>query len=168
MKTLSVTQLKPNPAGKDRSRSGNLNPSQLASEWIDIKNIGSYDVNLENVELNHRAFSPSHPQGQWAPVLAFAKFLLPAGKTVRVHAGQSRELLVIRPEDRQGAEYHCFIGRDAYVWNNAEGDTAGLWDLTSQHWIDAASYDPNPPEGLILIRSGPKLVPAASLAWLYR
>jgi hypothetical protein len=168
VKTLNVSQLKPNPAGKDRPRSGNLNPSQLAGEWVDIKNIGTYAVDLEAVELNDRVFGPAHPQGQWASILTFPSFLLPAGKTVRVHSGQHRDLSVIRAEDREGAEYHHFTGRDAYVWNNAQGDTAGLWDLRSQQWIDSASYDPNPPEGVVLVRSGVKLIHAPALTWRYR
>ena len=59
--------------------------------------------------------------------------------------------------DLTGADKHVFIGRDQYVWNNAEGDTADISQGTTA--LDQASYAPNPPEGVILRRAGNSLVP---------
>lgn len=50
MKTLQTVRLKPNPAGKDRTRSG-ASETQLGGEWADIKNTGRLDVNLVGVNL---------------------------------------------------------------------------------------------------------------------
>lgn len=158
MKTLKISQLKPNPTGKDRTRFGPLSATQLAAEWVDVKNTGIGSVNLENVELNHKAFSPQDPAGKWQAVMVFPSFLLAAGKVVRVHSGRHRDVSVIAAADQAGADYHTFTGADAYVWNNSEGDTAALWDLGQQKWIDSAAYDPNPPEGVILVRVGSKLI----------
>lgn len=168
MKTLQITQLKPNPQGKDRYRSGPINPTQLAAEWVDVKNIGSVPVNLKNVELNSKAFSPGDPAGRWNPVMAFPDFTLPVGSVVRVHSGEHRHVSIIAAEDQRGAQYHTFTGRDLYTWNNREGDTAALWDLAAQAWIDSASYDPNPPEGAVLVRVGSKLVPSRVTSFLQR
>ena len=159
MKTLQISQLKPNPTGKDRTRFGPVSATQLAGEWVDVKNTAAFPVNLENVELNYKAFSPQDPAGRWQTVMVFPKFFLPTGKIVRVHSGKHRDVSVIAAADHAGADYHTFTGRDTYVWNNKEGDTAALWDLALQKWIDCASYDSNPPEGIILIRVGSKLIP---------
>ena len=158
MKTLQISQLKPNPAGKDRTRLGPVSATQLAGEWVDVKNTGAFPVNLENVELNHKAFSHEDPVGRWQQAKVFPKFSLPAGKIVRVHSGQHRDVSVVAPTDQTGADYHTFTGEDAYIWNNKEGDTAALWNLALQEWIDSASYNPDPPEGVILVRVGSKLI----------
>ncbi|MCZ2077705.1 MAG: hypothetical protein LC130_22200 [Bryobacterales bacterium] len=34
--------------------------------------------------------------------------------------------------------------------------------------LDSASYDPNPPEGEVLVRSGNKLVPTRTVSYSYR
>ena len=65
---------------------------------------------------------------------------------------------VIRDEDRRGADFHLFSDKD-YVWNNKEGDTPALYNPVTKVTLDSASYDPNPPEGEVLMRSGDKLVP---------
>lgn len=168
MKTLTINQLKPNPAGKDRPRVGPLDPSQLAAEWVDIKNTGNCAIDLGGVQLYDRAFSASHPEGEWRAILTLERFSLPPARTLRVHSGRNRGIAVIRAEDREGSDYFIFTGRDEYVWNNKEGDTAALWDSYEQRTIDAASYDPNPPDGVILVRVGAKLQPAYIPAWLYR
>ena len=165
MKTIRITKLKPNPVGKDRSAVGPLNPSQLAAEWVDIYNFGTSTVNPLGVELNNKAYSAAHPQGTWKSALNLPYLLLAPGQTLRVHAGQDRGLGLIRAEDLFGAEHHAFTGRDQYVWNNKEGDTAGLWGLRQMNWIDTASYDPSPPEGVVLIRAGDKLLPTAQMGY---
>jgi hypothetical protein len=154
MKMLRIIKAKPNPRGKDRH--GPFTPaSQLAAEWLDFKNDGNEDYSLVGIELNHIAFQPVCRDGKWQEIMSF-KGILEPGKVVRIHSGQEIPLTDMNPEDAQGADFHLFTGRN-YVWNNDCGDSAGLWDGTK--WIDTASYDPYPPEGVILHRVGEKLVP---------
>jgi len=159
VKTLKITQLKPNPIGKDRPRLGGPTPTQLAAEWVDFLNTGNALVRLVGVTLYHVAYAPGERNGRWEEVRKFTENI-EAGKVIRVHSGRPRDLSVIAMEDRLGADSHLFTGRDAYVWNNKEGDIASLWDTGITEFIDKASYDPNPPEGVILVRVGDKLVPA--------
>lgn len=162
MKSLLITRIKPNPAGKDRNQFGTTSASQLAAEWVDFKNTASTPVDLGDIELYHVAYAPGATRGRWEKVIDFRGALQP-GRTVRVHSGSGPES-VIRPEDRAGAEHHLFTHRN-YVWNNREGDTPMLFDSTANQNIDQASYDPYPPEGQVLVRSGNKLVPAVVPAY---
>lgn len=163
MKSLEVVRLKPNPRGKDRSH-GHATPAQLGAEWVDIKNIGASTINLSAVNLFHLAYPVGGGEPKWELVCKLPETLAP-GKVLRVHSGEHRSLDVLHPEDRQGADYATFTGRDAYVWNNSKADTALLWNTTGQgSEIDQASYDALPPEGVVLVRSGQKLVPAVATA----
>ena len=83
---------------------------------------------------------------------------------MRVHAGEQRALSVIGPQDLAGADYHVFSGRDAYVWNNKQGDSPLLYKEADKQTIDKASYAPNPPEGAVLVRQGDQLAPVARAA----
>lgn len=161
MKTLLlITRIKPNPLGKDRNRLGRADAVQLAAEWVDFKNIGSVDIALRDVVLYHIAYSAG--QGRWERVMGFTG-ILEAGKTVRVHSG-SGPVSVIRMEDWLNADHHVFTNRDNYVWNNAEGDAPMLFDTQVNQQVDHASYDPYPPEGQVLYRSGNKLIAAKASA----
>jgi hypothetical protein len=155
MKTLLITRIKPNPSGKDRSRTGLTSASQLAAEWVDFKNIGPSPVDLEDIELYHVAYTAASAQGHWDKVVDFRGTLY-SGRTVRVHSGSGPES-VVRPEDRTGADHHLFTGRN-YVWNNRQGDRPALFDSTLNQNVDQTSYDPYPPEGQVLVRSGNKLI----------
>ena len=161
---LQITRIKPDPAGKDRNRYGQTSSSQLAAEWVDVRNDGATAVNLAPIELWHRAYH--HGQNPtWERATTFTGTLQP-GKTVRVHSGSGPDS-VIRDEDRHGADHHVFTRKD-YIWNNKEGDTPALYNRTTQTTIDSASYDPHPPQGEVLIRSGDKLVPARTPAYSSR
>ena len=160
---IRVTQLKPNPAGKDRGRLGSVSPAQLGAEWVDIKNFGGAPVDLAGTVLFHLAYGRTGVQPDWQKITSF-NGRLPAGAVLRVHSGQSRDLNMLYIDDRIGADFHLFTGRDAFIWNNAEGDTVGLWETSSKSWADSASYDAYPPEGVILVRSGSKLIPAGIAA----
>jgi hypothetical protein len=153
MKTLQITRIKPNPAGKDKTPSGMASASQLAAEWVDFKNTGVLPVNVAG----------GATEGKWDKIMDFTG-TLPAGQTVRVHSGSGPES-AIRAEDRAGAEHHVFTGRN-YVWNNRQGDKPTLFEPAQKQNIDQATYDPYPPEGEILIRSGSKLVPAYAPAYV--
>ncbi|HAX41799.1 MAG TPA: lamin tail domain-containing protein [Bryobacteraceae bacterium] len=161
---LQIMRIKPNPAGKDRSRYGQSSAAQLAAEWVDFQNTSSVAVDLAPVELWHQAYH--HGQNPtWEKVTTFSGTLAP-GKNVRVHSGSGPES-IIRDDDRRGADYHVFTGKN-YIWNNKEGDTPALFNRVTEVTLDSASYDPNPPEGEVLVRSGNKLVPARTVSYSYR
>lgn len=157
---LTLISIKPNPIGKDRSRTG-ATPGQLAAEWVGFRNDGNEPAPLDAVVQYHRAYSGG--TASWDRVTGFSG-TLPAGKTVRVHAGRARDTSVIKQEDLVGADYHIFSGEDRYVWNNREGDTALLYNTQTNTTIDQASYDPFPPEGAVLLRQGTKFVLRANAA----
>jgi hypothetical protein len=159
---LTIIRIKPNPAGKDRPPHGGPSPAQLAAEWVDFRNDQGQDVSLNGVSVWHLTYAPGRAP-DWAKIQTFSG-TLPSGKIVRVHSGQKRELSVIRPEDLAAADYHVFTGEDEYVWNNRQGDSPLLFVEATKTTIDRASYDPNPPEGVVLVRTGDKLVAPVSRA----
>lgn len=166
MKTLQTSRLKPNPAGNDKNRYGTASPSQLGAEWVDIKNTGSAGVNMEGVTVYHVAFRNGQAS-HWEVVTSFTSGTLGAGEVVRIHAGHG-PVTALNPEDRNGATYHVFTNRDQYVWNNAEGDTSRITEKSGNSEVetDKANFDPYPPEGVVLVRSGTKLVPSSSSAYV--
>ncbi|MBI3462190.1 MAG: lamin tail domain-containing protein [Planctomycetes bacterium] len=157
MKTLQSVRIKPNPAGKDRTRSG-ANATQLGAEWVDVKNVGSYDVDLTGVSLYHRAYEPDGYSWKWALVMSFRGTLRP-GQVLRVHSGSGPES-ALNSEDRIGAEFHWFTNRDRYTWNNDRSDCAALWESGASSALDQACYDAPPPEGVVLVRVGSQFVPS--------
>lgn len=159
---LTIIRIKPNPASKDRPAHGGPTPAQLAAEWVDFRNDTGRDVSLDGVSLWHLTYAPGR-KPEWERIQNFSD-TLPAGKIVRVHAGMKRDLSVVRPEDLSGADYHVFTDDDAYVWNNKEGDSPLLFKEAAKETIDKTSYDPNPPEGAVLVRQGDKLAPVARAA----
>jgi len=159
---LAIVRIKPNPAGKDRPAHGDPTPPQLAAEWLDFRNNTGHDVALDGVSLWHLTYAPGRSR-EWEKVESFTG-TLPANQIVRVHAGQKRDLSVIRPEDLAGADHHVFTGDDAHVWNNKQGDTPLLYKKASKETIDKATYAPNPPEDAVLVRQGDYLVPGLARA----
>lgn len=164
MKTLQTSRLKPNPAGKDKNRSGRSSTAQLGAEWVDIRNTGSEAVKLDGVKVYHVAFVGGRPS-HWDLLTSFTG-TLGVGEIVRIHGGHGPEA-ALNAEDRNGATYHVFTARDQYVWNNAEGDTSRITEPsgTGELEADRASYDPCPPDGVVLVRSGSKLVPSGASAY---
>ena len=160
MKNLQTVRLKPNPSGKDRTRRGTATAAQLGGEWVDIKNVGNTSVDLAGVKLYHIAYSGTTDNGKWTEIMSFTGTLAP-GKVIRVHAG-SGPLNVLHPIDQQGADFHLFTKRDAYVWNNDRGDCSALWQTGQKEPFDKACYSPDPPEGVVLVRTGDRLVVPAS------
>lgn len=162
MNGLHSARLKPNPAGKDRSRHA-VDPWQLAGEWVDIKNGGDWVLPLEGLELYHLAYPRGGGEPGWEKVCGLTGSLAP-GRVLRLHSGRSIPVSSLATQDQLGADFHAFTGRDAYIWNNAEGDRSGLWRPSAESWVDRASYDPDPPEGVVLERVGDKLLPMAARA----
>lgn len=151
--TLEIIKAKPNPAGKDRV--GNLAlQSQLAGEWVDIKNIGHSPVSLSNIQLYHWAYGQA--ENKWELVMDFSGSL-PPGEIMRVHSSGKIPLDQLSPIDRQGADYHLFSG-SGYVWNNDKEDKPTLWDKREKEYVDKTFYDAYPGEGEILERVNNKLV----------
>lgn len=159
-KNLQTVRLKPNPKGKDRTRSG-ASETQLGAEWADIKNVGRHDENLSGVNLFHKAYKQDGTW-DWELVKVLSGTLKP-GQVMRVHSGRG-PLSVLRAEDLEGADYHVFAGESRYLWNNDRGDTAALWLVEAKDFVDRTSYDGVPPEGVVLHRVGDKLVPLAAPA----
>jgi hypothetical protein len=159
---LTIIRIKPNPAGKDRPPHGGPSPAQLAAEWVDFRNDQDQGVSLNGVSTWHLTYAPGR-DSQWAKITTFSG-TLPSGKIVRLHSGQKRDISVIRPEDLARADYHVFTGEDEYVWNNKQGDLPLLYVESTKTTIDKASYDANPPEGVVLVRAGNKLVAPVSRA----
>lgn len=158
MKTLEITQAKPNPTGKDRL--GSLVPSsQLAGEWVDFKNTGNEDYSLVNIKLYHIAYTTFYPKnGVWEEVMGF-KGTLEVSKTVRVHSGGIIPLETLTLVDRTGADYHLFTG-DGYIWNNDRSDSPrlALKQNGQIYEVDKATYAAYPSEGKILKRRDSQLV----------
>jgi hypothetical protein len=160
MKTIQTTQLKPNPAGKDRTRTG-ISQAQLAAEWVDIKNVGRQALDLSGVNLFHKAFQRDGTF-EWELVKSLTG-TLESGKVLRIHSG-SGPYSMVRDEDKVGCDYYFFTEENRYIWNNDFGDTSLLWEQAARLKIDEASYDKYPPDGVILRRVGGKLVAPATVA----
>jgi hypothetical protein len=154
---LKTSQLKPNPAGKDRTRLG-ATAAQLAAEWVDLKNVGKQKIDVSRVIVKHVAYAPGLAQGHWKLLLSFSKGILAPGQVIRIHAGKDRGPSVIRAGDLAGADFHLFTGEDRYLWNNDKTDCSSLWLPGQSNPFDLAWYAANPPEGAILVRSGDNLV----------
>lgn len=152
---LTVTKAKPNPSGKDRIGRTLTHPTQLAGEWVDIKNTGTLAVSLANLELYHIAYT-GPTTWDWNCVMTFSGGL-PAGRTLRIHSGDPIPETQMNPVDRIGADYHLFTGRD-YVWNNDRSDKPSIWNKAARVWIDQAEYRANPGEGRILNRVANSLI----------
>lgn len=162
MSRLQTIRMKPNPAGKDRTRYG-ASAAQLAAEWVDIKNVSEVAVNITGVRLCHIAYSDAYPNGRWELVTSFSGTLQP-GKVIRVHAGEAKNANQIRAEDLVAADFHLFSGRDAYVWNNDRGDCSSLWTAEGDQPFDKACYSSPPADGAILTRVGDALVSTTAKA----
>lgn len=158
MKTLQTYRLKPNPAGKDKNKSGRAAQSQLGGEWVDIRNTGNAPVSMDGVKLYHVAFVDGKAS-RWELVTGFSG-TLGVGQVIRVHSGSGPASL-LHPDDLKGASINAFTGRDAYIWNNAEGDTSRLTELSNGVEVetDKTSYPPHPGEGVVFVRVGASLVP---------
>jgi hypothetical protein len=160
MKMIQTSQLKPNPAGKDRTKTG-ISETQLAAEWVDIKNIGWSSVDLTGISLYHKAFKRDG-SFEW-DLVARLSGEIGTGQALRVHSGNG-PYSVVRAEDKAGCDYYMFTGQSRYMWNNDYGDASLLWQPSTKSTVDEASYDPYPPEGVVLQRVGSKLIASTQTA----
>ena len=83
---LHTSRLKPNPAGKDRSRYS-IDSRQLAAEWVDITNSGGRTLSVGRVVLYHLAYPRAGGKPEWAKVCGLSGNLGP-GKVLRIHSGR--------------------------------------------------------------------------------
>lgn len=163
MKTMKSVRIKPNPAGKDRTRRGGATAAQLGAEWVDLKNEGAAAVNLAGLSLYHVAYSGETDNGTWEKITGFTG-TLDAGKVVRVHSGNGPES-ALNEADRQGADHHVFTKRDSYIWNNDRADCSALQKDGEADKFDKCWYDTKPPEGVVLQRvNGKFIVPSSTMA----
>lgn len=155
MANLVIIQAKPNPTGKDRI--SHFTPlAQLAGEWVDIKNNTTSGINLSNIEIYHRAYTSTYPQGKWEKVFSI-DWVLPQGDILRIHSGKEITLSLISYQDRIGADWHAFTGKD-YIWNNDKSDAPLIFNAFTRTTLDKATYSANPLEGKVLIRKGDFLI----------
>ncbi len=165
---ILVYRAKPNPAGKDRV-SGYPQQQQLLGEWVDLQNTGDASVNLSMLNLCHVQFSNQGVPEDKPTIYWTGKYeeVLKPGQILRVHTGKSAYASSMAYNDTQGVHLHAFAEKGNFVLNNNYGDVISVWWKDKDgNWRkeDAAGYDPNPPEGVILKRAGDKLIPSFDYA----
>ncbi len=164
LRPLSVYRVKLSRAARDRNGSGTPTPEELGSEWADLRNQGSRATRTAGISFYHLHF-PSHGgEAEFRWVTNLPDCTLQPGEVLRIHAGQPRPLSLLSAEDRAGAHWHSFTGRDELIWNDVEGDTATLYETAEKETLDSASFAPNPPKGAVLARDGDRLALAAAAA----
>ncbi len=160
--SLLVYQAKPNPTGKDLTPHGAARPEQLLGEWVDIENNGAEPIMFSRIQLHHTLFNElCQTKGEtelyWS---AEGSGLLKPGQILRVHTGRHRDKSLMSALDDAYADWHAYAERDDFILNNRCGDIIVVtWqDEAERGFKDAASYAPNPPDGVILRRSDHQLI----------
>jgi hypothetical protein len=173
--SLQIIQAKPNPRGKENEedqdglRMRGVETQNLASlllgEWIDVKNTGEDAVNFQTMQLRHALFDKDcHSTGElelyW---IGDNGDLLKPGQVLRIHGGRREDAQLMKADDQAGADWHGYTETDDFILNNLCGDKLVLsWqDEADQIHQDWACFAPNPPQDLILKRSGNLLAGAA-------
>jgi hypothetical protein len=140
---LLVTRALPDPAGKDRQGAYPSSNDQLNQEWVEIANAGAQPASVNGVALSHYTFNV-HCQRTGEDLLMSLKGTVQPRHSVRFHTGSGTAW-------DEGTVRHLYVGRENYAWNNRCGDTAVLRNARGEV-LDWASYDPAPPEGVVLNR----------------
>src|SRR5262249_51714184 len=160
--SLQIIQAKPNRAGKESGKDQDGFEARclvaLFGEWVDVKNIGDDVISFQTMQLRHALFDEGcHTTGDlelyW---IGDNDDLLNPGQVLRIHGGRREDAHLMAPEDQAGADWHGYTENDNFILNNRCGDKIVLsWqDPADQVHQDWACYGPNPPEDLILKRSG--------------
>ena len=139
---LYVLKAHPNPAGKDRSRYQPPTNDKLNEEWVEFINNGYQSIDLAAFTLHDYTYHANCVKSEERQLQSYTG-TLQAGHSVRVHTGAGQTY-------NTGSTWHVFLNRENFVWNNECGDYVILRENTSLH--DWASYDPNPPDDVILQR----------------
>ncbi|HEU0176984.1 MAG TPA: hypothetical protein VFV58_22200 [Blastocatellia bacterium] len=160
--SLQIIQAKPNPArkesGEDQDGLGAVRPESLFGEWVDVKNMGVDAVNFQTMQLRHAIFDEDcHTTGElelyW---IGDNGDLLKPGQVLRIHGGRREDAHLMPADDQAGVDWHGYAESEDFILNNRCGDKIVLsWQDASDHiHQDWACYAPNPPQDLILKRSG--------------
>jgi hypothetical protein len=157
LRPVGIYRVKLSRAGRDRNGSGAPSAEELGSEWADVRNHGSRPTRTAGISLYHFHFPDHGGEAEFRWVANLPDCTLQPGEVLRIHAGQPRPLSLLNSEDRAGAHWHSFTGRDELIWNDAEGDTATLYEAAEKETLDSASYAPTPPKGVVLGREGDHL-----------
>ena len=152
-------RLKLGPAGADRSQYG-IPPSRKQGDWVDVRNEGAASVRTNGLCLYHLEYPSPGGAPEYRFVVTLPECSLKPGEVLRLHCGPRRDVSALYVEDRSGADWHAFTGGEACLWNRLEGDTAVLYEVAKKETIDSVSYDPDPPEGIVLQRQGSKFATA--------
>lgn len=140
---LYITQVLPNPPGRDRPPHGGPTNEQLNREWVEFTNASGRVLDMNGVQLLHFTFDRRCQKTGEDRLTTFSGEFNP-GYSLRVHSGFGEV-------SWEGTIRHVYVGSPSYAWNNACGDTAVLRNGAGT-LVDWASYAPNPPEGKVLRR----------------
>ena len=165
MKKIEIYRTKPNPAGKDRV-AGFPRASQLLGEWVDLRNVSHQTVNFSGFALANRTFTSRCEVIKQAVIYWNGKStlaLLP-GQILRLHTGKTLDYASMNNEDAQGTNLHAYAESGNFILNNKCGDALSTWwwDSGKKEWRfeDGAYYEPEPGDGVILVRQGNILAPS--------
>jgi len=136
MGTLYLTQIQPNPPGRDTVSPGRATAAQLNAEWVQVTVVGNDGRSLQGDRLDHNTYrSTGCVLLGNDMIVQFSDGILLPGQSMRIHTGPG----VSRWE---GNLLHVHAGRNWFVWNNRCGDKAVF---SFEQWvIDWAAYAPNP------------------------
>ncbi len=164
LRPVGVYRIKLSRAARERTKSGSFSADELGAEWADIRNHGARSTRTAGISLYHleRPDAGGKPEFRW--VANLPDCTLQPGEVLRIHAGQPRPLSLLKPEDRAGAHWHSFTGHDELIWNDADGDSATLYEAAEKETLDSASFPANPPRGAALERDGDRLALVKTVA----
>jgi hypothetical protein len=159
---LLVSQAKPNPPGKEVPATQLSKQEQLLGEWVDVENIGDESITFSRIQLHHSLFDEdcrafSETECYWT---VSGLGLLKPGQVLRVHSGGQQVRQMMFSTDHFGADWHGYGLREDFVLNNRCGDRIVVtWqNVEGEEFRDEAFYEPNPPVGSVLKRSGSQLI----------
>ena len=155
--SILLTQIKPNPLGRDRSKNDIPN-NQLVKEWIDITNFSNQEKNLSGLRLTHKTYPT--PLDAFLSAASFSKdevflnlngIVVGANKTIRIHSGDPVLIYSLDQEEQNGIdpEDQYFTGIQRYSWNNT-GDIAKIIKPDNSTLDYAEFYGPT--DGKVLKR----------------
>lgn len=155
--SILLTQIKPNPLGKDRNKNDIPNV-QLIKEWIDITNFSNQTENLSGLRLTHKTYTTpidalfnTAGSNKDSVFLNLNKVVIGANKTIRIHSGDPVLISSLEQEEKSGIdlEDHYFTGIQRYSWNNT-GDIAKII-RPDNSILDYAEFS-GPTDGKVLKR----------------
>lgn len=159
---LLIYRSKPNPIGKEGAGSGIPGSELLLGEWVDLKNIGEYPIRISTIRLFHMIFdhycqTTGRTESLWE---GSGKGILGPQQVIRIFTGSRSDEQSMSQDDMADCDWCGFAERDRFVLNNRCGDRIIVaWqDAMDIHYKDAASYTPNPPEGVVLYRVEDSLI----------